>query len=178
MAAVPRKTADQRRADILDAALTEFADVGFDGASTEAIARRAGISQPYLFRLFGTKKRLFIDVMDACLTDVARHLRQVTVGTTGPAAANRAVLAYREWLESDSRHLRAQIQVIAACADPDIRAVTRSGFAAIVAQLEALSVDAPAVADVFRQAMAISVFAMMGLPDADEPWAARVLDPS
>jgi len=49
-------TAAERKASILDAALVEFAERGLDGASTEAIAARAGISQPYVFRLFGTKK--------------------------------------------------------------------------------------------------------------------------
>ena len=58
MVAAERKTAEQRRDEILDAALVEFAERGLHGASTEAIARRAGISQPYVFRLFGTKKEL------------------------------------------------------------------------------------------------------------------------
>jgi AcrR family transcriptional regulator len=41
---------------VLNAAIVEFARAGYAGTSTEAIATRAGISQPYLFRLFGTKK--------------------------------------------------------------------------------------------------------------------------
>ena len=59
-AAGPRRTADERRAEILDVARSAFADTGLDGTSTELIADRVGISQPYLFRLFGTKKHLFI----------------------------------------------------------------------------------------------------------------------
>ena len=51
-----RKTADERRVEILEAARAEFALKGLYGASTDTIARRAGLSQPYLFRLFGTKK--------------------------------------------------------------------------------------------------------------------------
>ncbi len=50
-----RQTADERRTAVLAAAISEFALNGFAGTSTEAIAARAGISQPYLFRLFGTK---------------------------------------------------------------------------------------------------------------------------
>ena len=57
--AVTRSTAAERRDDVLDAAMIEFAERGYEGTSTEDIARRAGISQPYLFRLFGTKKELF-----------------------------------------------------------------------------------------------------------------------
>ena len=55
-----RMTASQRRETVLQAALVEFAARGADGASTKDIAQRAGISQPYLFRLFPTKKALFL----------------------------------------------------------------------------------------------------------------------
>src|SRR3954453_19511586 len=61
-----RKPADERREEILVAARQEFARHGLHGASTDAIARRAGISQPYLFRLFGTKKELFVAGVNRC----------------------------------------------------------------------------------------------------------------
>jgi AcrR family transcriptional regulator len=50
-----RKSAEVRREDILEA-IDEFAVGELHGTSTEDITRRAGISQPDLFRLFGTKK--------------------------------------------------------------------------------------------------------------------------
>ena len=53
-ATTTRKSQVERREEILDAALAEFATHGYHGASTEGIARGAGISQPYVFRLFGT----------------------------------------------------------------------------------------------------------------------------
>src|SRR5260370_734881 len=59
-AAQPRQTAAARRESILAAAVVEFAEQGLHGTATEAIARRAGVSQPYVFRLFGTKKALFL----------------------------------------------------------------------------------------------------------------------
>ena len=59
-----RQTAAERRVAVLSAAVTEFAKSGYAGTSTDAIAARAGISQPYLFRLFGTKKDLFIATYD------------------------------------------------------------------------------------------------------------------
>ena len=58
-----RSTAQERRAELLAAALSEFAIGGLHGTSTEAIAKRAGISHAYLFRLFGTKKQLFIAIV-------------------------------------------------------------------------------------------------------------------
>src|SRR5215471_18002608 len=60
-AATPtRLSKEERREAILDAAMEEFAKGGMDGTPVEAIAKRVGVSQPYLFQLFGTKKDLFI----------------------------------------------------------------------------------------------------------------------
>ena len=55
-----RSTAAERRDAVLRAAQVAFARGGLHGTSTEEIAEAAGISQPYLFRLFGTKKKLFV----------------------------------------------------------------------------------------------------------------------
>src|SRR5213083_3323659 len=61
-----RMTAEERRDAIVAAATEEFATGGLVGASTEAIARRVGVSQPYVFQLFGTKKDLFLAVVRQC----------------------------------------------------------------------------------------------------------------
>jgi AcrR family transcriptional regulator len=58
--ATARSSAGERREEILGAAIEEFARFGLYGTSVDAIAERVGISQPYIFRLFGTKKDLFI----------------------------------------------------------------------------------------------------------------------
>src|SRR6266436_10376764 len=71
-AALPRSrmTADERRDAIVAAATEEFATGGLVGASTEAIARRVGVSQPYVFQLFGTKKDLFLAVVRSCFARI------------------------------------------------------------------------------------------------------------
>jgi AcrR family transcriptional regulator len=55
-----RKTAEERREQILEAAISEFSARGLRGASVEDLASRVGVSQPYVYRLFGTKKDLFL----------------------------------------------------------------------------------------------------------------------
>ena len=55
-----RKSAEERREEIIEIAFRSFAEGGYKGTSTEDIAREAGISQPYLFRLFRTKKELVL----------------------------------------------------------------------------------------------------------------------
>ena len=56
-----RRSAEERREEIVAIGLRRFAEGGYHGTSTEAIAREAGISQPYLFRLFRTKRDLFTE---------------------------------------------------------------------------------------------------------------------
>ena len=73
-----RRTSDERREEILEAAFTAFSETGFEGTSTDDIAAAVGISQPYLFRLFGTKKELFLAAVERCFEeteDVSRGRR-------------------------------------------------------------------------------------------------------
>src|SRR4029079_6016094 len=81
-----RKSKEERREEILDAALTEFAERGLHGASTEEGARRAGISQPYVFRLFGTKKELFIAVVNRCFRETLEMFQRAAEGVRGEEA--------------------------------------------------------------------------------------------
>jgi AcrR family transcriptional regulator len=53
----------ERRSQVLQHAAEEFAAHGLHGASTETIARSAGITQAYIFRMFGTKKALFLELV-------------------------------------------------------------------------------------------------------------------
>jgi AcrR family transcriptional regulator len=59
----PRLSADERRDAVVAAGMDEFAAHGLAGASVDAIAKRAGVSQPYVYQLFGTKKDLFLAVV-------------------------------------------------------------------------------------------------------------------
>src|SRR3954467_1026530 len=61
-----RMTADERREAVLKVAIAEFARTGLHGTSTERIAGGAEIPPPSLFRLFGTKKELFLACLDRC----------------------------------------------------------------------------------------------------------------
>ena len=57
-----RMPAEERREQLLDAATRAFARGGYHGTSTDAVAREAGVSQPYVVRTFGTKLELFLQV--------------------------------------------------------------------------------------------------------------------
>src|ERR671931_2147421 len=112
-----RKTAEERRESILDAALEEFAHRGLAGASTEAIAAKAGISQPYVFRLFGTKKELFKAVVARCFRETLEEFQRAAEGKRGAEALDAMGTAYMERLLPDRTRLRLQMQAYAACGD-------------------------------------------------------------
>jgi AcrR family transcriptional regulator len=165
----PRSTAEERREDVLAAALIEFAEGGLDGTSTDAIARRAGISQPYLFRLYPTKKALFVTAIERTFERVIGAFREAAAGLTGMAAKEAMGAAYLELLQ-DRTFLRLQLQAFAAaCADDDIRAATRRVFARLwdeVVILTGMSVEQSR--DFMAMGMLLNVAAAMGL-DTDCP---------
>src|SRR5882762_7158909 len=109
-----RLTATERKDDLLDAALIEFAEHGYEGTSTENIARRAGISQPYLFRLFGTKKELFKATVSRCFRETLEVFQRAAEGKRGEEALKAMGDAYVQNLLSDRTRLRAQMQAYAA----------------------------------------------------------------
>lgn len=173
-----RKTKDARREEILDAALIEFAEGGLHGASTEDIARRAGISQPYVFRLFGTKKELFRAVVARCFRETLEMFQRAAEGLRGPEALEAIGQAYVARLQAEPVFLRAQMQAYAACHDPEIREVVRGGYGDLVAYAERVS-DLPAeeIARFFAMGMLLNVFASMEqFDEGAEPWATRLLE--
>src|SRR6059058_2322114 len=134
-----RKTAAERREAVLDAALDEFALRGLDGASTEAIAEAAGISQPYVFRLFGTKKDLFKAVITRCFRETLELFQRAAEGNRGQEALEAIGAAYMDELLPDRMRLRGQMQAYAACDDPEICEVVRNGYGDLVAYAERVS---------------------------------------
>ena len=175
-AATTRKSAEERREDVLQAAREVFAQHGLSGASTDEIARRAGISQPYLFRLFRTKKELFLAAVERCFSETRDTFEQAAEGKTGDEALTAMGKAYGELIRSNPNRLRAQMQTYAACEDPDVRRVARHGFGELVDVVERTSgADAETVSRFFAKGMLINVVASMDLLDADEPWARKLL---
>ena len=172
-----RKTAEERRDEILVAARREFARHGYYGASTDAIAREAGISQPYLFRLFGTKKRLFLATIERCMADTLELFRQAAGELRGQEALDAMGEAYFTMLTTDRTRLLAQMQAYAACDDTDVRDEMRAGYGKLHLFVETVSgLDETAVASWFAHGMLLNVAAAMDLWGSREPWARRLLE--
>ncbi len=171
-----RKTKDERREAVLDAAREVFAHHGLSGASTEEIAAKAGISQPYVFRLFGTKKELFKAVVARCFRETLETFQRAAEGLRGEEALRAMGTAYATRLLPNRLTLRIQMQAYAACDDPELRDLVRAGYGDLFAYVERVSGgDARATSLFFAQGMLLNVIVSMGV-DRDEPWLARLLE--
>ena len=173
-----RLTAAERRDAVLDAALVEFAAGGYEGTSTEDIARRAGISQPYLFRLFGTKKGLYIASVGRCFRETLELFQRAAEGVRGEEALHAIGHAYMEQLQNDKTWLRAQMQAYASASeDEEIRAAVRAGYGDLVAYVKRVSgAEGPQIWQFFATGMLLNVLASLGVTDRPEPWMVELLD--
>jgi AcrR family transcriptional regulator len=174
---VVRLSAAERRDDVLDAAMIEFSEKGYEGTSTEDIAKRAGISQPYLFRLFGTKKELYKATVSRCFRETLEMFQRAAEGLRGEAALKAIGGAYMDQLHTDRTWLRAQMQAYASASDdPEIRAVVRAGYGDLVAYARRVSdADWHKLWHFFATGMLFNVLASMQVMDEPEEWMLDLL---
>src|SRR4051812_38097734 len=167
-------TADERRETVLTAATRVFADRGIHGTPTMEVARAAGISQAYLFRLFPSKEDLAVALIRR---NNERIHATFAAAAARAAAAGEDVLpamgeAYGELL-GDRDLILLQLHAHAASlAMPAIRDASREGFAELVALVrDASGADDEAVRRFFAQGMLMNVLAALDAYGLDEPWA-------
>ena len=81
-----RLSAQERRAELLEAAVIEFAESGYHGTRTADIAARAGVSQPYVYALFPDKRALFL----ACHEWTTERIKEALEKASADATSSRA----------------------------------------------------------------------------------------
>jgi AcrR family transcriptional regulator len=168
-----RHTAEQRRIEITAAAAIEFGRRGLEGATTDRIAERAGVSQPYVVRLFGTKKALFLAVALHAFERIAEAFRAGVSGDTVEERLDSMALTYLGLLR-DRDELSLQLQLYAAAYDPEIRECVSTRFAELHELCGELSGADPARLRAFiAQGMLCNVAAALDIPQIayDEDWA-------
>jgi AcrR family transcriptional regulator len=174
-----RLTAGERREQIVDVAVRHFGDSGLHGTSTEDIAQEAGLSQPYLFRLFRTKRDLFLACSEACTARVMGAFEEAAAAAPEGEKLTAMGKAYMDLL-SDERWLRMQLQMYAACADEVIRVRARELYRDLVDTVRRLS-GAPEdeLWRFFATGMLINTVSSIGLKEiaAEDEWAALWSDP-
>jgi AcrR family transcriptional regulator len=162
-----------RRAQVLGVAEEEFAAAGLYGVSTETIARRAGITQAYVFRLFGTKKQLFLVCVDAAFERMTSAMLTAAGGSTGIEALTAMGREYNAMLE-DRTTLLLQLQGTAAAAagDAEVRDAVRASFGRLwEAVADTARLDPVTVKAFLAFGMLLNTGAALELADVNERWA-------
>ncbi|OZM75792.1 TetR/AcrR family transcriptional regulator [Pseudonocardia sp. MH-G8] len=166
----------QRRRAVLEAAVACFARKGFYGTTTQEIAERAGISQPYLYRLFTNKQALFASVIhhvsELIATTLAAQVADAAQPPRSPAEALHVARTAYTGLIEDRDILMFLMQANCAADEPLVGDAARSCYARQTELVrELLGNDEEAVRQWFGAGMLANVVTALGLPDIDEPWA-------
>jgi AcrR family transcriptional regulator len=170
-----RQTAEQRRQTLIEAAMIEFAETGLHGTSTDDIARRAGISQPYLFRLFRTKRELFLATVEHCFARTEQVFVDAAGGDTPEQRLTNMGLAYCELL-TDRTKLMMQMQAYAACGDDEVRAAVSRCYEHLYHTVAGLAPVGPeALRSWFSTGMFLNVMSAMDAPSMKGPWARELM---
>jgi AcrR family transcriptional regulator len=161
-----RATSDERREQVIAAAVKEFAANGFHATSTGAIAKRAGISQPYIYALFPNKHELFLAVHRHVVDRIRRVFLEAARGGGDPEERlDRMGEAYSELLAQRDEIL-AQMQAYAAAGDPALRDPVRNEFLRLTEDIRRMSgASQDQVVDFMAKGMLCNVMAALELPE-------------
>ena len=165
-ATAQRSSSEERREQLIDAAVSEFAATGFHATSTTAIAKRAGISQPYVYALFPNKRELFLaanaEVVDRIRGAFAEAARGLETSEQRLDAMGRA---YMELLEN-REEIMFQHQANAAAGDPALREPMRREFMRLFDDIVRLSgATEEEVWNFIAHGMMLNVIAALDLPE-------------
>jgi AcrR family transcriptional regulator len=160
-----------RREQVLKIAAEEFAEHGLHGVSAEVIARKADITHAYVFRLFGTKKRLFLEVVRRAFAAMADGLSASAGSESGLDALSAMGLRYDASLR-DRTLLLLQLQAFAACGDDEVREAVRESFGQLWQTVsDATGLDPVQVKTFMAFGMLLNTNAALATADVDADWA-------
>jgi AcrR family transcriptional regulator len=161
-----RNTSDERRQQVIEAAVKEFAANGFHATSTGAIAKRAGISQPYIYALFPSKAELFLEVDRYVVDRIRRAFLDAARGKTTPEERLEAMgQAYIELL-ADRDEIRFQMQAHAAAGNPELAEPIRKEFTGLWEDVKRMSgASEDQVREFLAKGMLLNVVASLELAD-------------
>ncbi|SDO35727.1 transcriptional regulator, TetR family [Actinacidiphila guanduensis] len=170
-------SAEERRESVIRAALSEFAHGGYRGTSTEAIARRVGVSQPYLFRLFPNKQAIFVAAAERCIEHTRDAFLAAAKGRPPEERLEAMANAYGRLIREDPEKLLMQMQIYAAVAtaeaagDHEFGASLRDRWQSMwdSAHVE-LGADIEETTTFFAYGMLINTLVSMGFPPTQRNW--------
>ncbi|HKH12931.1 MAG TPA: TetR/AcrR family transcriptional regulator [Rubrobacter sp.] len=159
-----RKSAEERREEILEAAIEEFAARGLRGASIESVAERVGVSQPYVYKLFGTKKDLFLAASGRVRERIQEAFREAAEADPENALAAMGHSYDRSLFGRKERLML--LQGFAASHDEDVREAVGEGYAGLWRFVKGISgASDEEVRNFFAMGMLMTVDAAIGLTE-------------
>lgn len=162
-----RIPAAERREQILQAAARVFGARGYSGATTDLVAQEAGISQPYVVRMFGGKDNLLVAVLERATSLVLDALRQVIADSPNRDRSELVPamgLAYVDLIEDDTI-LMALMQGFLLGHHPQIGPCARRGFTDIYRLMRDEAGFGPQEAsDFLAQGMLINTLLALRMP--------------
>jgi AcrR family transcriptional regulator len=160
-----RQSAQQRREHVIEAAIYEFAAEGYHAGSTTAIARRAGISQPYIYALFENKQDLFLAAYRQVTERIKARLVAAAADGADPEERLRAMgEAYLEAIKRPAEVL-CQLQAYAAAGEPSLRGPIREEFLSVFeAVREAAGASREETAWFFAGGIFLAIAGALGVP--------------
>ncbi|MGW7609614.1 TetR/AcrR family transcriptional regulator [Streptomyces sp. NPDC054766] len=172
-----RMSAEERRESVIRAAMIEFAHGGYYGTSTEAIAKRVGVSQPYLFRLFPGKRAIFLAAAEYCM-ELARHsFEEASEGLEGEEALHAMAGAYVKVIAEHPERLLMQMQTYVAVAaaeeagDHELGEAVRAGWMRLWDTVHApLGADVDGTTTFMAYGMLVNCLVAMGFPPEHRVW--------
>ncbi|MFC6014423.1 TetR/AcrR family transcriptional regulator [Nocardia lasii] len=174
-------TAAERGEQVLAAAVTAFAETGYAATKTDEIARRAGVSQPYVIRLFGTKQQLFIAALHQVCTRIEAVFRGAELDPDGDTSASLKALgrAYEEVFLAERELPLVLLHGIAASADPAIGEHVRARFGGMYELVgELTGADVAEASGFIATGMLLTIMTAMQVAGTDAipvPWATDIL---
>jgi AcrR family transcriptional regulator len=160
-----RQSADQRREHVIEAAIATFAAEGYHGASTTDIARRAGISQPYIYALFRNKQELFLAAYHTVVERIRARLVAAAEGAGDPESSMRAMGRAYLGMIGNSAEVLCQLQAYAAAGDPALREPVRDEFLRLFESVrEAAGVSREEAAFFFAGGIFLAIASALGVP--------------
>lgn len=116
-----------RREEIIRAAIGVFAEIGYYKATTAMVAKRAEISQPYVFRFFETKEALLLAALETSWERIADSFRHVAETVSATTLEQELIEAYEGILAAHRPEMLLQMQA-QTIPDAPIREVMQQGF--------------------------------------------------
>ena len=169
---ISRMAAEDRRELVIQAATRAFAKGGYAGTSTDAVAKEAGVSQPYVVRMFGTKLDLFLEVFRRSVGRIRDAFTAVLDdGPFDPDSEDdkaRMGLAYTELLQ-DHDFLQVMMHGFTAGGVDEIAAAARQCMGEVFATIKRTGWDDERARDFVAYGMLLNVMLSMRAPEHLSP---------